>query len=167
MKNVCSLSTTFFSFIFSGVICAQSVVEDKSFRLCPQCLEYDIPNLINKLQLEFFYMDDFFDKSQLIADSVFVIKDENRYASLLITNGFLVASYQMTFGADEGTIIIDLNSKKDLLEKAVNTFYVYDFDSKKQTLFLEDSGYDDNGRFWRAGQWSFLNRKAEFGKKTY
>jgi hypothetical protein len=93
--------------------------------------------------------------------------DEHRRASLLITNGFLVASYQVTFGAEEMTRIIDLNSKKDLLENAVNTFYVYGFDSKKQILMLEDSGYYDNGRFWRDGQWSFINRTAEFGEKTY
>jgi hypothetical protein len=139
----------------------------ESFRLCPQCLEYDISNLVSKLQLEFFYMDVFFDENEIIEDSIFMLKDEHRNASLLITNGFLVASYRMTFGAEEGTKIIDLKSKVDLLEKTVNGFYVYGFDSKKQTLFLEDSGYDDNGRFWRAGQWSFLNRKAEFGKKTY
>lgn len=167
MKNICSLSMTFFLFMFSGVICAQSLDEQKSFRLCPQCLEYDISNLLNELQLNFFYMDDFFDKDELVTDSVFVLKDEHRFASLLITNGFLVASYQMTFGAEEGTIIIDLNSKKYLLERAENNFYVYGFDSKSQTLLLEDSGYDDNGRFWRGGQWGFMNRTAEFGEKTY
>ncbi len=123
--------------------------------------------LLRQIQEEFFFMDNFPADIVIIQDSLIEICDENRCARILLTGGFLIASYQMGFGNDCGTKIIDLKTKTDVIINTFNTFYVKGFDKDLKRLNIETSGYDDNGRFWKSGTWGFLNRKAELGSKEY
>ena len=70
---------------------------------------------LSKIKSEYFFMDDFPEQNKLVRDSLFKKCDDDRCAYILLTNGFLVASYVMGFGNDFGTMIIDLKSKKDLI----------------------------------------------------
>ena len=112
-------------------------------------------------------MDNFPADTEIVRDSLIEICDENRCACILLTSGFLIASYRMGFGNDCGTKIIDLKTKTDVIINTFNTFYVKGFDKDLTRLNIETSGYDDNGRFWKSGTWGFLNRKAELGSKEY
>ena len=123
--------------------------------------------LLRQIQEEFFFMDNFPADIVIIQDSLIEICDENRCACILLTGGFLIASYRMGFGNDCGTKIIDLKTKTDVIINTFNTFYVKGFDKDLKRLNIETSGYDDNGRFWKSGTWGFLNRKAELGSKEY
>ena len=123
--------------------------------------------LLNKIRSEYFFMDDFPDQNKVVRDSLLKKCDEDRCAYILLTNEFLVASYVMGFGNDFGTMIIDLKSKKDLMSDAKNGFYVDGFDKDKNTLIIGTSGYDNNGRYWRVGTWSFNEKIARLGKKEY
>ena len=123
--------------------------------------------LLRQIQEEFFFMDNFPSDTEIVRDSLIEICDENRCACILLTSGFLIASYRMGFGNDCGTKIIDLKTKTDVIINTFNTFYVKGFDKDLKRLNIETSGYDDNGRFWKSGTWGFLNRKAELGSKEY
>jgi len=123
--------------------------------------------LLRQIQEEFFFMDNFPADIKIIQDSLIEICDENRCACILLTGGFLIASYQMGFGNDCGSKIIDLKTKEDVIVNTLNSFYVKGFEIDRKRLNIETSGYDDNGRYWRTGTWSFLNRKAELGSKEY
>ena len=126
-----------------------------------------INNLLSKIKSEYFFMDDFPEQNKLVIDSLFKKCDDDRCAYILLTNGFLVASYVMGFGNDFGTMIIDLKSKKDLMSDEKNGFYVDGFDKDKNTLIIGTSGYDNNGRYWRVGTWSFNEKIVKLGKKEY
>ena len=123
--------------------------------------------LLRQIQEEFFFMDNFPADTEIVRDSLIEICDENRCACILLTSGFLIASYRMGFGNDCGTKIIDLKTKTDVIINTFNTFYVKGFDKDLKRLNIETSGYDDNGRFWKSGTWGFLNREAELGSKEY
>ena len=123
--------------------------------------------MLGQIQEEFFFMDNFPADIEIIQDSLIEICDENRCACILLTGGFLIASYQMGFGNDCGTKIIDLKTKEDVLVNSLKSFYVKGFEIDRKRLNIETSDYDDNGRYWRTGTWSFLNRKAELGSKEY
>lgn len=123
--------------------------------------------LLRQIQEEFFFMGNFPADTDIFQDSLIEICDENRCACILLTNGFLVASFQIGFGNDCGTKIIDLKTKENVLVSSLESFYVKGFDKDLKRLKIETSGYDDNGRYWRTGTWGFLNRKAELGAKEY
>lgn len=123
--------------------------------------------LLRQIQEEFFLMDNFPSDIEIIQDSIIEMCDENRCACILLTDGFLIASYQMGFGNDCGSKIIDLNTKEDVIVNNLNSFYVESFDRDRKILNIQTSGYDDNGRYWRTGTWNLLNRKAELGSKEY
>lgn len=127
----------------------------------------NINNLLIRIKSEYFFMDDFPEQNKLVRDSLFKKCDDERCAYVLLTNGFLVASYVMVFGNDFGTMIIDLKSKKDLMSNEKNGFYVDGFDKDKNTLIIGTSGYDNNGRYWRAGSWNFNEKIVKLGKKEY
>jgi hypothetical protein len=126
-----------------------------------------INNLLSKIKSEYFFMNDFPEQNKLVRDSLFEKCDDDRCAYILLTNGFLVASYVMNFGNDFGTMIIDLKSKKDLMSDEKNQFSVDGFDKNKNTLIIGTSGYDNNGRYWRVGTWSFNEKIVKLGKKEY
>jgi hypothetical protein len=124
-------------------------------------------SLLNQVRSEFFFIDDFPEQNELVVDSLYNFCNEDKCARFLLTRGFLVASYVASFGNDFGTMIIDLHSREDLMSDPEIGFYVYGFEKEKNILFIEKSGYDDDGRWWRSGTWSFDERIARLGEKEY
>ena len=122
---------------------------------------------LNSIKSEFFYMDDFPEEKKLVQDSLFEKCDDDRCAYILVTDDYLVASYIMSFGNDFGTIIIELSSQKNLLIDEVDEFFVDGYDKNKNLLIIGSSGYDNNGRYWRNGTWSFSEKIVRLGKKEY
>jgi hypothetical protein len=114
-----------------------------------------------------YFMDEFADIKYIVKDSLNKICNDERCVSFLLTNGFLVVAYRINEVVEFDTQIIDLVSNQDLLSTSNGKIYVEDFDKEKNILIISSEGYDNNGRYWQQGTWSFNEKTVKLGKKEY
>ncbi len=127
-----------------------------------------VANAFDKVKSKWsYFMNAYSVEECVILDSLNRICDDERCVSFLLTNNFLIVSYEVKEVAECDTQIINLDSGKEVLNEGENNIYVEVYDKENHILLISSQGYDNNGHFWQEGTFNLGDNSIFLGRKSY
>jgi hypothetical protein len=127
---------------------------------------------IQNLKTSFGNVLDDFTEDQLLTrfqtkDDISEICNDDYCLSFLRTPDYIVTSYRMRFGTGTKTSIIVLSSGLEFLDDTKErNFYLESYSSIGRIIGVSNSGYDDDGRYFRQGTFRFSDSKLTYNEKS-